>query len=90
VAINHLGWYGADGHFHSFKDKNDTSVTESEKEALELYEHLVYNLVFDDKYRMESIFDTPIFYHSPIIACDVVNFKDFRKSPILHNAFKRF
>ncbi|MBQ8742981.1 MAG: LTA synthase family protein [Clostridia bacterium] len=88
VAINHLGWYGADGRFHSFKDKNDTSVTDSERKALELYEHLVYNLVFDDKYRMESIFDTPKLYHSPMIACDVVGFKDFRKSPILYIAPK--
>lgn len=82
-AINHLGWYDADGDFHAFADKNDATVTESEKESLELYEHLVYNLIFDDKYKMVNVFDTPGLYESPMIACNVVAFKDFRKAPAL-------
>ncbi len=80
-AMNFFGWYDTDGDFHSFTDKNDTDITEKEKEALELYEHLAYNLMFDESNKMVNLFDTPTSIQTTMIVHSVGLFHDFRKAP---------
>ncbi len=80
-AMNFFGWYDIDGNFHSFSDKSDKDITEKEKEALELYEHLAYNLMFDDDNKMVNLFDTPTTMQTTMIVHSVGLFHDFRKAP---------
>lgn len=80
-AINYFGWYDSDGDFHSFTNKNDPDINPDEKEALELYEHLAYNLIFDSKNKLVSVFDTPEPTNTAILVYSVGYFHDFRKAP---------
>ena len=80
-AINAFGWYDAQGDFHDFKDPDDSDITVKEQELLELYEHLVFNLIFDEDNKLVNVFDLPAPMQSTIIVHTVKNFHEFRKSP---------
>ena len=82
-AINAFGWYDADGNFHDFKDTEDTDITDEEEELLELYEHLIFNLVFDDDNKLVNVFDSPAVIQNTMIVHTVKDFHEFRKSPKL-------
>jgi hypothetical protein len=83
-AINAFGWYDAEGNFHDFKDTTDADITESEQKYLELYEHLVYNLLFDDENKLINVFTLPEILYSTISVHNVANFYDFRCAPVLY------
>ena len=85
-AINAFGWYDADGSFHDFKDPEDTDITESEQMYLELYEHLVFNLLFDDESKLVNVFTLPEILHSTIAVHNVSDFYEFRCAPVLYKA----
>ncbi len=80
-AINAFGWYDVDGDFHDFKDIDDTDITEEEAQALELYEHLVFNLLFDDENKMVNAFVTPTVIKNPMIVHTLESFHEFRNAP---------
>ncbi len=80
-AINAFGWYDAEGDFHDFNDAEDTDITEKEQELLELYEHLVFNLVFDEDNKLINVFDSPSVVQSTMIVHTVKDFHEFRRSP---------
>lgn len=85
-AINAFGWYDNEGTFHDFKDVTDTDITESEQKYLELYEHLVFNLLFDEESKLVNLFTIPGALHSTVAVHNVAEFYDFRCAPVLYKA----
>ena len=88
-AINAFGWYDVDGDFHDFNNTADTDITENEQKQLDLYEHLVFNLLFDDENKLVNVFALPEILHSTIAIHNVSDFYDFRCAPVLYKVDTR-
>ncbi|MBE6608851.1 MAG: LTA synthase family protein [Ruminococcaceae bacterium] len=85
-AINAFGWYDIDGDFHDFKDVGDTDITVKEKELLELYEHLIFNLIFDEDNKLVNVFGLPKVIQNHTTVHEVESFHKFRYSPKVFGA----